>query len=171
MGTEEKLQIVLELLKYLKIFPQTEECLTSSPLLLEEHQEDSGIENNCRSSSIDDHSPAASVDFFPSIELNQLDTRNSFTSSLSPSPPNHQHYCYQHLELSSSSILSFPEKSFTHPTLSHSSTATEDNYLTPSTSKLFRTGTITKADFPEQVSEFRLLIIIVIFIVIIINDM
>ncbi|EFO15327.1 hypothetical protein LOAG_13184 [Loa loa] len=129
------------------ISPQNEECLTSSPLPLEEHQEDSGIENNCRSSSIDDHSPAASVDFYPSIELNQLNTRNSFASSLSPSPPNHQQYCYQHFELSSPSILS-------SSILDHTTVATEDSYLTPSTSKLLRTNTITKADLPEQVNSF-----------------
>uniref|UniRef100_A0A0R3QMZ1 Uncharacterized protein n=1 Tax=Brugia timori TaxID=42155 RepID=A0A0R3QMZ1_9BILA len=56
------------LLKKLKVnlLQQKEECLTSNSLPLEEHQEDSGIENNCRSSSIDDHSPVASIDFYPS---------------------------------------------------------------------------------------------------------
>ncbi|VDM22480.1 unnamed protein product [Wuchereria bancrofti] len=81
------------LLKKLKVnlLQQKEERLTSNSLPLEEHQEDSGIENNCRSSSIDDHSPAASIDFCSS----------------------------------------------------------KDSYLTPSTSKLLRTDTITKASFPE----------------------
>lgn len=128
---------------------QKEECLTSNSLPLEEHQEDSGIENNCRSSSIDDHSPVASIDFYPSIELNHSDTRNSFTSSLSSSPPNRQQHCYQHLELSSPSILSLPEKSFIHSVFGYNKLATEDSYLTPSTSKLLRTDTITKANFHE----------------------
>ncbi|CAG9537389.1 unnamed protein product [Cercopithifilaria johnstoni] len=123
------------------ISPQRDDCLTFTPLPLKEHQEDSGIENNCRSSSIDDHSsPAASVDFYPSIELNQLDTTHSFASSLSPSSPKNP----------SSSILSFPEKSFTDPVLDYSTITTEDSYLTPSTSKLLRTDTITKADLSEQ---------------------
>ncbi|VDK86334.1 unnamed protein product [Litomosoides sigmodontis] len=128
-------------------------CLIPNPSLSEEHQEDSGIENNCRGSSVDDHSPATSVDFYPSIELSQLDTRHySLTSSLSPSPQSHQQHCSQHPQLPSSSIRSFPEKSFTHPIRNYSSssgssssgstTATEHTYSIPSTSKLHRTRSV-----------------------------
>ncbi|KAL4002447.1 PDZ domain (Also known as DHR or GLGF) family protein [Acanthocheilonema viteae] len=125
---------------------ESDDCLISNRPSLREHPEDLRREN----SSIDDHSSTASVDFYPSTELNQLDKRHSFTSSLSLSSQNHQQYCYQNLELSSHSILSFPEKTLTHPVLDYSTTATEDSYLTPSTSKLLHTDTITKANFPEQ---------------------
>uniref|UniRef100_A0A915PQL5 PDZ domain-containing protein n=1 Tax=Setaria digitata TaxID=48799 RepID=A0A915PQL5_9BILA len=137
----DKIQLLPQTTIMISISPQRDDCLTFAPSPLEEHQEDSGIENNCRSSSIDDHSPATSLDFLPPIGLNQLDTRNSFNTSLSPSPSNQHYYCYQHLE------LSLPEKSFfDHPTI----TTSENGYSVPSTSKLLRTDTITKADLPEQ---------------------
>ncbi|VDK29738.1 unnamed protein product [Gongylonema pulchrum] len=139
------------------IAPEHEDCLTiSSSSLLEDHQEDSGIENNYRCGSIDGHSPATSLDFFPPVQLNQQDPTN-------PSPPPllhssripHSHHHHHHQRNHQSALHSTPpffSKSFTNST-SFSDDKGENDRETASRISSFPIDAITKTvlqNNPEQ---------------------